>query len=1166
MSTRTTLPALTLVSVIGCAAPALAGAEPSRGYCSQPALCGDRIVFVSEGDLWTATLDPAASGRTVAHRLTNGPGLESNPCISPDGTRVAFAADYEGNRDVYVMPLGGGRPDRITFHPDPDVPLTWSRDGSRIAFRSPRANPLGRQEAFWVDAQGGLAEPLGVGECSQLSMRPEGQTSAAEFVFCRWSNENWNWKRYRGGTAPEIWSGALASGKFANLTQNSANDLFPMWIGDALWFASDRDGAMNLWSAKSDGSDAVQRTHFANDPAKPTAPESYELRWPSPDASAATSATARIIFAQGGDLCVYSAAGNGITRLVIDLVSDRASTRTRFVGAMRNASAFSLSPNGDRILLEARGDLVVLPVGKPKAGVPLGARQITRESGSREWGAVWLSPKEILCVTDSSGEQQLAKLPADGSVTPRLITTELGQWMMRPVASPDGRFVAYGDKDMRLWLYDIAKRSATQIDRSDAGEIVEYSFSRDGAWLAWSKPMTNGNNWIALRSTADGTTVDLSDGMTNDREPQFDLGGKYLWFLSDRAINPIIGTVDFENVLVATTEVFAVSLLAETPPPSMTLAAAAGFDLRKWAEPMAGDDDKKEGDAKSGVGEAHEDHEEEAEDVPESDAHDASDDDDDADEADAPLKVDAEGIRSRVWKLPIEPGIHHDLMAAPGGVWFLTDPLRGIADPEWPEPPLGEEIATLSRFSVLEAEVKVIAEEIPDYAASGDGRHVAWPKDGKFVVHADGGEKNETVDASAVQIAVDPQAEWAQMLEETWRLQRDFYWAPNMVGVDWPAMRERYRALLPKVGSRTELNDVLGQMISELGTSHTYVMGGDEPDRAKPIGVGVLGVDFARSGNAVTIGAIIPGRAGDAELLSPLALPHLDVKPGSVVLSIDGRPATPAVDPYALLQDRAERPVVLEIADDAQGNNRRTIEVVAREEDRALRYAAWVDANRRRVAELSNGELGYVHIPDMDADGLIEFSRTFYAQINRKGMVVDIRNNGGGWVSQLILARIARKPWAYQVPRQGRMESYPQKVLDGPFAILIDQHAGSDGDIFPESIRINGIAPLIGMRTWGGVVGIRGDKPSIDLCTTTQPEFAWFDPGKPGGAGWSVENEGVSPDIEIDVTPADRHAGRDPQLEKGVEVVLEAMRKNPRKTPTLPPYPDRSRLAPGTGQ
>jgi tricorn protease len=1136
-----------------CLAAAVFAAQPAcavDGLVSEPALHGDLVVFASEGDLWLATL-PKDGVDVRAHRLTSGTGIESHPSFSRDGRFIAFMAEYEGNRDVYVMPATGGAPKRLTFHAGSDQPLAWSPDGARIAFRSSRANPLGRTELFWVDVGGGLADAAGFGECSLFDPQPV--AGSTRFAFCRWSNEAWNWKRYRGGTAPEIWTGDLASKEFVNRTQHVANDLFPMWIGDRIYFASDRDGAMNLWSFLADGvgtEDLRRHTTFVNDATKPTDPASYGLRQPSADAAGAP----RIVFAQGGRLSVLDATNDSVQRYEVELVGDRSQVRTRFVPALRNASAFSLDPSGRRVLLEARGDLVVLPVGKPGAGEQVGWRQITgdapvdgaeRAQGSREWGGTWLSDDEIVCITDAGGEQQLAVVPADGGAVPNRWTTDLSQWLMRPVASPKGTHVLFGDKAMKLHLFDVARRTTTELDAGDSGEIVDYTFSADGRWIAWSKPMANGNNWIVLRSLDGATRIDLSDGLTNDREPRFDPNGAYLWFLSDRHINPVVAGPDFEFVVPGMTELFAVPLAAATPPPSRPLAAGTDFDLDAWAKPSDpeesddGDEEESPGGAVRGA--------------------DDDEEDDDEDDDEDPMIVDAEGIRGRIWRAPLDAGIYRMLVPTFGGVLVLREPVRGIADVEWPVPPLGEPVATLLHVDLAAGETKEIASDIATFAASRNGGHVAWLEGSAIKVQPVHGEpKAEAVDLAAVQVRVEPRAEWGQIFEESWRLQRDFFWAPNMVGVDWNAMRERYRALLPLVGSRAELNDVVGQMFAELGTSHAYLMGGDDPDRPKPVPVGSLGVDFGRSGNAVTIARILPGRPGDDDLASPLAMQHLEVDAGAVLLSIDGRPVRPDRDPFELLADKAGRTVLLEIADDVQGNGRRTIEVTARPEDESLRYAAWVDANRRAVEEMSGGRLGYVHIPDMDTAGLVEFTRTFFAQTKKDGMIVDVRNNGGGWVSQLVLARIARTPWAYSVPRQGRIESYPSRVLDGPFAVLIDQDAGSDGDIFPASVRLRGIAPLIGTRTWGGVVGIRGDKPSIDSMVTTQPEYAWLDPSKEGTAAWSLENEGVAPDIEIDITPADRLAGRDPQLEKGVSYLLERLRTNPRPAPSRPPYPDRS--------
>lgn len=1103
-------------------APSLAFAS---GYLSHPALHGDRLVFASEGDLWIASLPADPASRIAAHRLTSGTGAESHPIISPDGTRVAFAAEFEGNRDVYVMSLSGGAPERITFHPADDVPLAWTPDGTRIAFRSPREHPLGRPELFLVDATGGVAEPAGFGECTQLSYDPRG--GGERFAFCRWSNEQWYWKRYRGGTAPEVWIGDLAAHRFENLSRSESNDLFPMWIGDRIAFASDRDGVRNLWSMTPSGGDLRQHTRFDDDASRPRDPATHELRWPSADAAGAR----RVVFAQAAALAIVDLDTDAVRRLEIDLVSDRPGTRPRFVDALANATGFSLSPSGDRLLVEARGELLVLPVGRPKPGLPLGPRQITQESGSREWGAVWLSEREIACVTDASGEQQIAVIPADGSGPMRVVTSELGRWLLRPIASPDGRFVLFGDAEMRLRLLEVATGRLDEVDRSDSGEIVDYAFSPDGSWIAWSAIQRNGLRAIRLRPTEGGGIVELSDGLSDDRLPRFDPKGRYLWFVSDRHVNPVIAGPDFEFVIPEMSVLCAVPLSAETPPPSPSLAAAAGFDLKEWAKPLA----------QAGEGAAKGDEDAEAKPDAEPDAE------------PEPFAIDTEGLRARIWRAPVEPGTFVDLVPAVGAVWLVSTPTLGIADVPWPAPPLGAPIATLHRFDPIAEKTESAVEEISRIAAAKDGAAIAWLKEHAFSVRR-GEEKDATVVVKDARVRIDPTAEWAQMFDETWRLQRDFFWAPTMSGVDWPAMRERHRALLPLVGSRREATDLIGQMIGELGTSHAYLMGGDEPDRPKPIGAGLLGADLRRRGNAVVLENILPGRPGDEELRSPLAAPHLMIDEGAVLLSIDGRTVRPDRDPHALLLDRAGRPVVLEIASDAAGNDRRFVEILALPSEAPFRYDAWVEANRRAVDEASGGRLGYLHIPDMDTDGLVAFSRLYFPQIEKEGLVVDARDNGGGYVSQLILARLAREPWAFSAPRQGRIETYPARARRGPFVVLIDQHAGSDGDIFPAMVRRLGLAPLIGMRTWGGVVGIRADKPSVDGAVSTQPEYAWFE-AVDGGAAWTIENIGVPPDIEVDLTPADRQIGRDPQLERGIEVLLDRVREaQPRRVPP-PAFP-----------
>ena len=432
----------------------------------------------------------------------------------------------------------------------------------------------------------------------------------------------------------------------------------------------------------------------------------------------------------------------------------------------------------------------------------------------------------------------------------------------------------------------------------------------------------------------------------------------------------------------------------------------------------------------------------------------------------------------------------------------------------------------------------------------------SYPTEEGFAVVAIGGEDQEPrpVEVSSPRLRVDVRAEWRHIFQEAWRLQRDFYWAPNYVGVDWDAMKTKYAALLPRVGTRAELNDLIGEMIGELGTSHTYVWGGEPHDKIEPVSVGMLGADVEFDGGLFRITRILPRLSWDEKLASPLAAPYLGVQEGDAILAVNGVALNPRSNLYDLLQDQAGKTIRLTLAKGPDDRNPRTIEVKALASERPLRYAAWVEMNERFVREQSDGGLGYLHIPDMGGGGLVAFSRRFYPQIEKQGLVVDIRDNGGGFVSQMIIERLNRTVWAFMKPRHGRTERYPQKSLYGHMVVLIDQFAGSDGDIFPESFRLNDMGPLIGTRTWGGVVGIRGDKPFVDFGLSTQPEFAWWEPRR----GWSLENSGVRPDIEVVITPQDRTAGRDPQLEKAVEVLLGKLETDPKELPPAPPWPVRA--------
>lgn len=1075
------------------------------GWLTQPTLHGEKVVFVSEGDLWVATIPPDSVDEILAHRLTSASGEESRPVFSPDGKMVAFSGVYDGNRDVYVMSVRGGAPKRLTFHPARDVPMSFSPDGRSITFWSGRASPVGRAEGYRVDVTGGLPEPLDFGECTQLDYSATGR----QIAFTPYSNETWNWRNYRGGTAPDVWIGIPEAGDFKKLTDEDANDLFPMWTGSRITFLSDRTGHPNLYSARPDGSDVKAHTSFAADLNNSTAIEGYELRWPSRDRSRGGT---QVVFTQGGQLGVLDLSNDSVRRLPIKLVSDRARTRVHTEDALAAMDAFALSPGGKRFLLEARGELVLVPImGVAEESVKVGSpRQITHSAGIRERNAAWIDEDTIALITDSAGEQQLGRLIIDEPGAPLLLTEDREDWIIDIQTSPGGQWAAFSDRTGRLHLLNFDSLNIRELARTKAGEIVDFSFSPDDEWLAFSMPNANSMQSISLHSMRTDRTIPLSDGLTSDHSPRFSPDGTTLYFLSERNLDPTLGTRDFEHVFLNTTEVFAAPLEKSGVPPlpeAKELVVQAPVD-EVTEDPVPPEQDR--------------------------------------------IKIDPEGLLTRAVKLPIPPGNYELKDSIVGGLLLVEWPTRSLLEEVWPEPPLGADDGVLLRYDIESATLDTLASDVSEISVAKFGPiALLYGSEGFMLVHTDDpGIPPLPLELDEAPMLVDVQAEWAQIFDEAWRLQRDFFWAPNMRGVDWDAMRTKYAARLPQIGTRNELNELIGEMLAELGTSHTYIWGGDDRNQAEPIDVGLLGADLTLDKGSVRIRNRLaaPNWSGLAD--GPVAPDWVGVPENSVLRSIDGRSLVSTENPYELLQGKAGAVVTLGISNEP-GGEIRTVRVRPISEERPLRYANWVESNRIMVEKATDGRVGYLHLPDMDGDGLSMFGRLFYPQVKKNGMIVDVRDNDGGFVSQLVISRLARRPWAYGQPRQGAVETYPAVVVDGPMAVLINEHAGSDGDIFPESFKILELGPLIGTRTWGGVIGIRADKPSVDGGITTQPEYAWWEPKR----GWSLENSGVEPDIEVEITPADRQAGRDRQLERAIKELTDALEKNPPQKPTPPPYP-----------
>ena len=1091
-------------------------------YAMHPALHGDRLIFSAEGDLWTCTVpEPAQDGSEpviVAYRLTSGDGVESHPVISPDGKQVAFAAQYEGNTDVYVMPVEGGQPQRLSWHPEADHPVAWRPDGRVLYLRSPRNHPHGRTELFEIAprAQAGLPQAMRIGTVDEAAFSGTGNRVA----FTRHGAGRFHWHGYRGGSTPAIWIGDLAGEQFNQLTEDRVTCDAPMWISGRIYYRSDRGGRFDIWSDRPQGGDQKRHTQTADFPQQPGQIDAFDVRFPSVDAAARG---ASIVFVQGGALRLLDTRADTLRTLNVRSASDRVSARPRFAPVHESLTALRFGHDAQTLLLESRGEIALLD---RTSGI---MRQLTRSSASREFGVSAIDEERVLLITDRTGEQQLwvMSLLTGGSMP---VTEDREDWLFPPQVAPGGAHAAFADKTMRLHLVDLQTLERTQIDRAEGGEITDYRFSPDGQWLAWSHPDLNGMHRIRMMAVRTGRIFDVTDARSIDVMPRWDPAGRYLYFAGTRRPDPIFVWSDFTWTTAGSMQIFAVPLAQAVPPPLLSLATAAGFDLTAWSQMKESEETK--GDAAADM---HEDHDHMHAEAPQRTAR--------------MMLVDPDDLSARAIALPIPAGEFDHLEAVPGGVLFIRRPVTGMLSIDlFDEETMPGE---LYRWNALHPDdAASLAKDVATYALAPDMSAIVTARGAELhIVSLEDGEA-ETLSLESARLRVDPVQEWRHVLRESWRLQRDFFWAPNLLGIDWTLMRDHMETLLPRIATREELQDLVAQLARELRTSHAYAWGGDRHRRERPdaVAVGLLGAALEQVGGRVLVRGVLRGDETDAELTGPLSFRHLDVRDGDQVTSINDIPLRAGDNPWMLLEGTAGQPVRLGLLRDGAA---RTIEVTPIEDDSALRYLDWVDRNRISVEEASGGRIGYVHIPDMGPLGLSRFMRMYPPVHDRPALLIDVRSNGGGFVSQLIMQRIATALLALDAPRHGRSGRYPHMAPHAHMVFLIDEFAGSDGDIFPAIARKLELGPLIGRRTWGGVVGIRMDKPLIDAGATTQPEYAWWEPE----GGWTIENEGVAPDIEIMNSPADDRRGRDAQLEAGIAHLLEQLERDARPTPTRPDYP-----------
>lgn len=1059
-------------------------AQAYTGYLRLPDVHGDTVVFCAEGDLWTV---PVAGG--TARRLTSAAGDEIYPRYSPDGRWIAYSASYDGNLDVYVIPAAGGEPRRLTWSPAADLVVGFSPDGTKLRFRSYRSDPNGVLRLFEVPVGGGEVTELPLGWASWL----DEDTSTGQWAFTRTTRENATWKRYRGGTAADIWVGDPKKKDFKQVTSFAGADAFPMWSGGRVWFLSDEGGAANLWSMKPDGTDRKRATNHTD----------WDARFP------AMGPDGRVVYMLAGDLRIFDTKSGQDSAISIDLPGERVKSRVQVRYGADNLTAWDVSPDADRVLLTVRGDLWSLPV-KPGPALPLTSTPGVRES----WGSFSHDGKRVIYVTDQTGEEGIQSADAwgRGDVKTVLAPGESG-WHFPASPSPDGSRVAWADQTQTLWVAPVGGGAPVKVDHSDQAEILRYSWSPDGRWLAYDKTERTDYTGVWIWDSKDGSTHRLSSPYTSDSSPAWDPDGRYLYFLSNRNTNPLMGVRDMTFVDAAVTAPWAVLLRPDVEDP---FAALAGLPPKADAKAAK---DKKKAKKKD----------EEAE-----------------DEAPKPVEIDFAGIENRVVPVPVEPGNMWGLEVTSERIYFARAPLVGMAED-------GAGGSDLFSWSLPDREEELVTGGVTSFMTRAKAGKLAIMKEGSaiYVVDAggavdDGALGEAAVDTRGIHMEVDPRLEWAQEFHEAWRLQRDFFWEPKLGGINWKAERDRYAALLPRLATRADLNDLIGEVIGELATSHTYVGGGDSGAGAEAVPTGMVGADVVRDGDGFRVTHIFHGDAAD-NAPNPLLAPSAQVAEGDVILRVNQRPFAKDLPFEAAFVGSADRPVVLTVKGKA---GTRDVVVTPLSDDHHLRYVDWVRKNREYVAQKTGGKVGYVHIPDMGAGGLIAFDTWFYPQLDKEALVVDVRWNRGGFVSQMIVERLRRTVLQYFFSRNGGRWTWPDRTLNGPFVVITNEFAGSDGDIFPSAVQNAGLAPVIGERSWGGVIGIRGDKPLVDGGFVSQPEYATWFPTK----GWAVENHGVDPDIVVQNLPQDLAAGVDAQLDRAIAEV-EALRKSKPPVPSTPGAP-----------
>lgn len=1065
-----------------------------------PAIQGNRIVFTHAGDLYTV-----ASSGGVARRLTSDPkGFEMFARFSPDGKTLAFTGQYDGNTEVYIMPAEGGTPRRLTYtatlerddvsdRMGPNNLVMGWRDDDSIIYRSRRTqwNPF-KGELTIARIGGGVPETLPVPRGGWCSFSPEGKRMVYNRVF----REFRTWKRYRGGQADELWLHDFATGKTEPLTTNAAQDIYPMWRGELIYFVSERDTnhQANLYVLELKTKAVRQLTHFTE----------FAVKFPSIGDSG-------IVFENGGYIHRFDFDSEESIRVPIEILEDFAIARGGSRDVSKETSSYAIAPDGSRAIIGARGDVFSVPA---KNGP---TRNLTRSPGTHERDAGW-SPdgRWIAYISDRSGEDELWLRAQDGSGSERPLTSNGDTYKYQPQWSPDSKQLAWTDKMNRLQIVAIDTRQVRLAARSAAFEIRDFAWSPDSQWLAFTQPEPRQFANIYLYGLAASNTVRVTDGWFSSRSPTFSSDGKFLFFTSERTFNPTYSQTEWNHVYNDMERIYLLTLASETKSPF-----APKSDEVKIPEALPGKGPSTNPLATGNNPSAN----------PDSTTNTPPK---------VVVKVDAEGLQQRITVLP-------PLASDYGGLTSVGDKLFYLKKGKL-------------HFFELEKAKETEVGDVSGYRISGDLKKMLVKVGSDFAIldlpstKLDIGDRK--LNLSDLRVIVDPAAEWRQIYAECWRQMRDFLFDPNMHGVDWKAMQTRYEPLLKHVHHRADLTFVIGELIGELNIGHAYVGGGDRP-LPERIPTGLLGARLRRDPSGFyQIDRILPGQNWDPQYRSPLTEIGVTIKSGDYILAVNGVSTREMSDVYSALVGTAGKQVRLRINSIPKEEGAHDETVIPTANEQPLYYLAWVLGNIETVTKATQGRIGYVHVPDMGVPGLNEFIKFYYPQLGREALIVDCRGNGGGNVSPMIIERLRREPAMWTVARNGSVSIDPSGQVLGPKALLIDQHSASDGDIVAYRFRKHHLGPIIGQRSWGGVVGIRGSLPLIDGGSLNRPEFSRFDLE---GKEWIMEGTGVSPDIDVDNDPTREFQGQDDQLARAIDELKKVIDQSPLKIPNPPPYPNKSK-------